>query len=271
MDILTLIILLGFGLIVGSFLNVVILRFDTGFSISKGRSQCFSCAKALRWYELVPLCSFLIQRGRCRGCSTRISWQYPLVEVLGALAFVLGFFLTQQGESTLFTFLAFILTTFILCLYIVIAVYDMRHKIIPDIFSYSAAIAGVLIIGISYMAYGVISYDHIFAGIGMAFFFFFFWFISRGTWMGLGDAKLALSMGFVLGVSKGVVALLLSFWIGALVSIGIMILGYVGLLGAKHKLGFKSEIPFGPYLIIGFLIALIWNIDIPTLFSLLAV
>ena len=77
------------GLIIGSFLNVVIMRLNTGESMIKDGSRCFSCGKNLKWYELVPVFSFIAQRGRCRECGSRISWQYPIVELITGVVFTL--------------------------------------------------------------------------------------------------------------------------------------------------------------------------------------
>ena len=258
-------ILFVFGLLIGSFLNVVILRFDTGLPVSKGRSACFSCGKTLEWYELVPVLSFIFLRGRCRGCKSTISWQYPFVEMLAGLAFVLAFIRTESGP---YPSLAFVLVAALLCLYIVICVYDLRHKIIPDIFSYGAALIALGLLALYGLATGSFPFSNVFAGIGLFSFFFLFWFLSRGTWMGLGDAKLALSVGFFLGVSKGIGAILLSFWIGAAVTLLLML--FQRLLGRAGRLGFKSEVPFGPFILIGFLIAFLWNADVQSILSFLA-
>ncbi len=79
------------GIVVGSFLNVIVLRFRSGLKATQGRSICFSCGKTLQWYELIPVASFLFQGARCRGCNSRISWQYPLVELLTGAIFILVF------------------------------------------------------------------------------------------------------------------------------------------------------------------------------------
>ena len=131
----TTITLLGF--IFGSFLNVVSLRFNTGKSL-QGRSMCFSCAKTLSWYELIPVVSWLSQRGRCRGCSSRISFELLASELLTGLFFGLiaarGFFTNNFIIDN-----AYVISTayllIITALFVVILFYDMRHKIIPDEFS----------------------------------------------------------------------------------------------------------------------------------------
>src|SRR3989339_1660823 len=85
-----------FGAVVGSFLNVVILRLNTGQSIVSGRSKCFNCAKKLKWRELLPIISFVFLRGKCSACKAKISWQYPLVETITGIIFVLLF---QQSQN----------------------------------------------------------------------------------------------------------------------------------------------------------------------------
>lgn len=262
-------ILALFGLIIGSFLNVVILRFDTGASISKGRSKCFSCEKGLSWYELIPLFSFLFQKGRCRGCVSKISWQYPLVELLGALAFPLAYYINPLAFSHGIYFGFFVLSSIILCLYIVICAYDLRHKIIPDFFSYSAGIIALLTIVLERYATGSFDFSRIIAGPLLFLFFYFFWAVSRGRWMGFGDAKLALSIGWFLGLWQGIAAILLSFWIGAILSI--LVIAVQKILSHKKSLGMKSEIPFGPYMLLGFIIVFIWGLDIQAILLYLAV
>jgi len=260
-------ILFIFGLIIGSFLNVVILRYGTGMSIEKGRSRCFSCGTTLSWYELIPLVSYVIQGGACRNCRTRISPQYPLVELATGLVFVASYFLVPEAFFDLKASISFILTAALLCLYIVIFVYDIRHKIIPDFFSYSAALVSLLLIGNTWWMTGAIDPWRIIAGPILFIFFWFFWFVSKGNWMGLGDGKLSLSIGWALGLWAGIASTLLSFWIGALISLFIM--GFEKVSG-KGKLGMKSQIPFAPYLLVGFAIVLLFHIDIQGILAYLA-
>lgn len=267
MDLFALFVLSIFGLLIGSFLNVVILRFDTGKSIAKGRSVCFSCGKTLAWHELVPLVSFLAQLGRCKGCGTRISWQYPLVELSAAVAFPLAYIKALEFYAPA-PVPAFLVISALLSLYIVIFVYDVRHKVIPDLFSYGAAVAALGLVAIEFRVTGAVDLARLVAGPALFLFFFSFWFASRGRWMGLGDGKLALSVGFALGLSGGAAAILLSFWIGAATSLFLMLFERIR---GKRGLGLKSEIPFGPFILAGFLISFLWGVDIQSILSFLAV
>lgn len=263
-----LLILFLFGIIIGSFLNVVILRFNTGMSIARGRSKCFSCDKTLEWYELIPVFSFLIQLGRCRSCGTRISWQYPLVELLGGLSLVVAYLYTPTVSSVFLSIVLFLLLAKLLFLYIVIGAYDLRHKIIPDFFSYSAALVALASIGVEWFGTGSLDLHRVIAGPILFLFFWSFWAVSKGRWMGFGDAKLALSIGWFLGLSQGIAAILFSFWIGTLVMLPVML--YQRLRHAKRGLSMKSEIPFGPFIIAGFILSLLMHIDLPALASYLA-
>ncbi|MDO8579742.1 MAG: prepilin peptidase [bacterium] len=251
-----------FGLIIGSFLNVVILRWNTGMSISRGRSKCFSCDKTLSWYELIPLFSFIVQLGKCRVCGSKISLQYPLVELATGILLLTTFIIISDS------FAIFVLTAIVICLYIVIFVYDLRHKIIPDFFSYTAALIALVIIALEWQSSGILDLWKIVAGPSLFLFFYFFWFISRGRWMGFGDAKLALSIGWLLGMWQGIAAILLSFWIGAFFS---LLLIFVQGMSQNGGLSLKSEIPFGPFILIGFFIVFVFHIDIQSILYFLAV
>lgn len=252
------------GIIIGSFLNVVILRFNTGKGLN-GRSGCLSCNKKLNWHELIPIISFFILKKRCSGCLSKISWQYCLVEISTGLMF-LGIFLKQLPVFDYAPILAIIgmIAYFIIwSLLIVIFVYDLKHTIIPNSLVYAFA-------GISFL-YAVIStprdlwFQFPFALdiiSGFIFFvpFFCLWFFSSGKWIGLGDGKLALGIGFLLGFISGISAIILSFWIGAIFGILLMLLSRLNIRG--QNITIKSEIPFAPFLIIGTLILFFVPIDI---------
>lgn len=262
MDILVLAFVFIFGTIIGSFLNVVIYRYNSGSSPLTGRSQCFSCGKTLNWYELIPLFSFLFQKGRCRECSVKLSWQYPIVEALSGIIFVSVFLL---GRPPLETVILIVIFSTLL----VIAVYDLRHKIIPDGLVALFAVLGLVMFFTEVDITRAFHFPFVWtliAGPMLFFPFWFLWFISQGRWLGLGDGKLALGIGWFLGATLGGSAIMLAFWIGAAYALAIMATQRVAIIASAYasqkskvlksetSLTMKSEIPFGPFLILATLI-----------------
>ncbi len=256
-----------FGTIIGSFLNVLIYRLGSGFGFN-GRSQCLSCGKILRARMLVPVLSYLVQGGRCAYCRTKLSVQYPLVEVATGLLFLAAAWVNHLNH---FPFPAHSLTFFFLDLsvlstLVVIAVYDIKHKIIPDQLSLCFALLGGVILATKF-TFGL-SPEHyipvfdqvpwwidIAAAPLLAVPLALLWLLSGGRAMGLGDAKLAWGMGWFLGFSKGISAIVFAFWIAFIPS---MILLF---LPRKH-FTMKSEIPFAPFLVLGTLAAYVSGINI---------
>jgi len=258
------------GTIIGSFLNVVIYRFNTGMSIVKGRSICMTCNRNLRWYELIPVLSFLIQSGKCRRCASKISHQYPLVELITGIVFVL---ISYKFMSILYfsvnIYLLFvILYMFIFSLLIVISVYDLRHKIIPDRLVAVFILVSFFSIFVNPAPFGSLfimpAYTALLAGPILALPFAMLWLFSKGRLMGLGDGKLVLGIGWILGLSAGVCMIILSFWIGTIVSVALMLL-------SKNKMSMKTEIPFAPFLIVSALIVFLFNLDIFSLIKLFSI
>ena len=261
MSILIFIFIFLLGTIIGSFLNVVIYRFNTGKTIVKGRSICMTCNRELRWYELIPIFSFLIQSGKCRRCAEQISHQYPIVEFITGLLFVLVayhflpiLFFTPLSYLFLVTFYVFIFS-----LLIVISVYDFRHKIIPDTLVYIFAFVSFLSIFINPLGFGplfvVPALSYFLAGPLLALPFFLLWLLSRGKWMGLGDGKLMLGLGWMLGIYQGLASIILAFWIGAIISL-------LAMFFSRKKISMKTEIPFAPFLIIGAFIVFLFGLDV---------
>ncbi len=266
MNILIFVFIFLLGTIIGSFLNVVIYRFNTGKTIVRGRSICMTCNRELRWYELIPVLSWVMQSGRCRRCREVISYQYPIVEVITGIVFLLISYhflpviiLSPIKYAFIVSFFVFIFS-----ILIVISVYDMRHKIIPDKLVYTFALVSFLSTFIDYTGYGSLftlpPLGSLIAGPVLAAPFALIWLVSKGEWMGLGDAKLMLGLGFILGLSSGLAAIILSFWIGTVVSL-------LFIFFTKKKVGMKTEIPFAPFLIISTLIVFLLNIDFLNLVS----
>ncbi|HEY4486215.1 MAG TPA: prepilin peptidase [Candidatus Paceibacterota bacterium] len=243
-----------FGVIMGSFLNVLVLRWGTGLGLGK-RSFCFSCSKQLSWYELIPVFSFLVQGGRCRSCKSAISAMYLLVEIATGLLFF--FLFLKMGLGFWWIYIAGMLF-----LLLAIALYDAYHKIIPDPFVYFFVALSFGLLFFRFLSGDALSWEF-FAGPALALPFVFLWFVSSGRWMGLGDAKLALGIGWALGFSEGIAALLLAFWSGALW--GVMLLAYpylFHLFTQKKGRTIKSEIPFAPFLVLGTFLAFYFDITL---------
>lgn len=247
-----------FGLIVGSFLNCLIYRLEKKEGFILGRSFCPKCRHQLSFFDLIPLLSFFILKGKCRYCSQKISWQYPLVELTTGLLFILifNFQFPLFSQFSIFNFLKLIFYFSITSFLIVIFVYDLKHYIIPDRIIYPA-----IILTFIYQLFKIWNlgrgnwfeiWDLILAVLP-SLFFLAINLISQGRWMGFGDFKLAILMGLFIGFPNVLVAFFFSFFVGAIISIGLIIL---------NKKTLKSEIPFGPFLVTGTFIALFWGQEI---------
>lgn len=235
-----------FGLIVGSFLNVVIARLHTRETVVRGRSRCPHCHHELAARDLVPLVSFVVLRGKCRFCCKPISWQYPLVEFVTGSAFALIAFRlglpSSIGDSILFT--AYLLYV---CFLVVIFVYDLKHYLILDRVILPLAI---LAFAIS-LLHGVPAIlSSLLGSVIAGGFFLALILLSRGRWMGGGDAKFGFALGLMLGFPAVIVALFAAFLLGSIVAMGLMAAG-------KKKMG--DKVPFGTFLALGAFIALLWG------------
>ncbi len=244
------------GLIVGSFLNVLVLR--RSLKSLGGRSACMSCGSQIAWYDNIPVISWFILGGRCRTCGSRISFQYPLVEAVTGILFAL---LGYQGLSVVLTegVLVLLIYAVIIALLVAIATYDIKHTIIPNawVWTFNALALATALTTLDISS----SVLHtLIAGPVAALPLFALWLVSKGRWMGFGDVKLALGIGWLLGLANGFFAVVLAFVIGALVSVGILLpLPYLSTLLQKWgivrfrasytRLTMKSEVPFGPFLI----------------------
>ena len=262
------------GTIIGSFLNVVIYRFNTGRKVTTGRSICMTCNLTLRWYELIPVLSFLIQSGKCRRCASKISHQYPLVEILTGLVFALvafKFLPILYVSYWLYIFFV-VLFVFLFSLLIVISVYDLRHKIIPDKLVFVFIFVSFFSIFVNFSPFGHLlilpTLSSLLSGPILALPFILLCFFSKGRLMGLGDGKLVLGIGWMLGLSQGIFSIVLSFWIGTIVGLLLMLLSGNLLDGKVRKVNMKSEIPFAPFLIIGVFITFLFSFNVFSLIKL---
>ncbi|MFC1630117.1 prepilin peptidase [Patescibacteria group bacterium] len=248
------------GLTVGSFLNSVIHRLYTKESVfvSKdglAKSYCPHCKHKLSWQDLIPLISFFFLNGKCRYCEKKISFQYPLIEFSTGILFVLVFqFTAFVHHATIGNFFFTLYLLFAVSALVVVFVYDLKHFIIPDRIIYPAIVVTFVWYILSFLFLNVYSKEDLvyraFAAFVAATSFLVIVLISKGKWMGLGDPKLAFFMGFLLGFPDIFVALFLAFFIGAIIGVGLILL--------KRKT-MKSEVPFGPFLVGGTVIALFFG------------
>lgn len=237
-----------FGLMIGSFLNCLIWRLHQSESLW-GRSYCPKCKKQIAWYDNIPLLSFILLKGKCRSCQQTISWQYPAVELITGLLFLLiairnlkfeiwgnADFINQISN---FQFqISLIRDWFIISVMIVIFIYDLRWYMILDIITLPAC----LVVFILNLFLGFDLWNMLFSGIIGGSFFLLQYLVSRGKWIGGGDIRLGLLMGLIFGWPQVLVALVLSYFMGSIVSIGLV-------LASKKKWG--SQIPLGVFLSVG--------------------
>ena len=248
-----------FGTVIGSFLNVAIRRGYRGESLF-GRSHCESCRKVLSPAELIPVFSFLWQKGKCRSCGAALSIQYPLVEATTGILFAAAAYLLFPAnffDISIFDFTRFLIVLVSISAAIVIFAVDLKEKIIPEwplrvlltvgilasVFRASAASSG----GISFDAFfwSILFSDWITA-ILIAFIFAALWFFSGGRWMGFGDVKLILGTSLIVGYPASIAAFLFSFWLGSIAG---------GILLLSRRASLRSQIPFGPFILLGALLA----------------
>jgi len=242
------------GIAIGSFINAVVYRLNVGEDFIFKRSHCPNCGHVLSWKDLIPVFSFLILKGSCRYCQKPISWQYPIIESITGILFLLIFCLLPAANPLVIAY-TFLITSFLL----IIVVYDLKYYLIPDKVIYPAiAISFFVNIFIAFQRYYFSDFSRAFgliingwlASLLASGFFLAIVLFSKEKWMGWGDVKLAIFMGLILGLPNILVALFVAFLSGAIIGIGLIVL--------KRK-NLKSEVPFGPFLAAGTFVALVWG------------
>ncbi len=238
---------LAIGLAVGSFLNVVIYRLPKGESLWHPPSRCPKCGSSIKWYDNIPLISYLFLKGKCRNCQNSISWRYPLVETLTG-TFLLIFFLFRFPVNfpSLLFFLKDILFIFIL---IPIFFIDLKKGIIPNSLSYSLIICGFILSFVTKDTFSSL------IGIGLGAGIFLSIFALGSVWlkqagMGIGDMKLAAGIGAFLGYELALLCFFLSVILGGIIATGLLL---------AHIKGREDRIPFAPFLVVAALISLFWG------------
>lgn len=254
------------GTVIGSFLNVVIYRMHTGRSIN-GRSHCMTCGAYLKWYDLLPLVSYVSLRGKCRNCRAHIPSRYFIIELITGLTFILLWLHFQNN------LLLFALNAIFFSVLIVLTVYDLRHLIIPDELTILLLATSIIYVVYEYSAFTSwkLPLTQVLAALAGAGFYAALWYVSRGRWIGFGDAKLAVPLGIVVGAGGVFSLVVLSFWIGSIISVAILLIqkllkqGKTRLLFHGGPLTMKSEVPFAPFLILAFTAVHLFHADIFTI------
>lgn len=235
------------GLLFGSFASVLVSEFcsmveGNKFDVKRfliGRSKCPQCKKNLRWYNLIPVFSFLFQGGRCSNCSQKIGVTYIVIELLMGVLFASFYFL--YGFS-----LNMIISLVIAFLSVLILFIDLKTLRIPTVLSWLLILLGVIYGGLV----NDLSWQMVLLGGLLGFSFFYLQhLVSKGKWVGLGDADLGLAIGVMFGPIVGLYTILQSYVFGTLILVPLMLLD-------KDKYGMKSQIPFGPFLVFGLIFSM---------------
>lgn len=236
------------GTIVGSFLNVVIYRLPRGQSIVSPPSFCPTCKKPIRYYYNIPIVSYVLLKGRCRECKSKISIRYPIVELLSGLIFYLLYSAKGLG-------LEFIASIIFVSLIIAISFIDMDFKIIPDVLSIGGLFTGL------FLAYFRNPYFHFKDGLlgallggGILFLIgFIYELLTKREGMGIGDVKLLAMIGSFLGMRGAIFSLIAGAFFGTVVGIVLIL---------KKGKDLKYAIPFGPFLSLGSLLFVFYGDNI---------
>ncbi|MEF3279427.1 MAG: prepilin peptidase [Elusimicrobiota bacterium] len=247
------------GLCIGSFLNVVIYRNIKEISIIYPPSFCPKCKIPIKWYDNIPIVSYIILNGRCRNCQEKISIEYPMIELISGII-TLVFYMKWGSEN----FLWFLSATFISYVLIIISVIDFKTMMLSDLFSYIIAFIGVMSCFINPLYNGyflnrlISCFSGIVMGAGVVYLLLIIGkIIYKKEAMGEGDIFLLGSIGSIVGVKGVIDVIIIASFIGAFYGI---------LLILFKKISRFSYIPFGPFLASGCLIKIYFNINTLNLF-----
>jgi leader peptidase (prepilin peptidase) / N-methyltransferase len=218
------------GTIVGSFVNVLIYRLPRNEGFVKGRSKCSHCHEILKWYDLIPLLSFLVLQAKCRDCGKKISWSYFWVELYSGVVFLMSFiYLYSFGAVYVLAVI------FLMEILLILMMTDLKSLILPD----SVIIAGVVGVLLSHRVFNSISSGHLFTAAVFFLLFSSIWYLSKGRWLGLGDGKLMILVGLAFGAVVSVAILYLAIILGTMVAL---------ILLAFKKANLKTQLPLGSFI-----------------------
>lgn len=250
------------GAILGSFINALSYRFNTGRGMG-GRSYCDTCSATLGPLDLIPIFSYLFLRGRCRHCGSRIAIQNLLVEIAAAALGVLIYTIHPALGAASAEPLAFLFWLLVWMTLLFTVVYDLRHNIIPLRCSVLLAILALGALFVQFDPVPHLVYPGLWAllaGPILALPLFLISLVSRGRWMGWGDSGLELSLGWFLGLPLGFSAFMLAFWSGAILGVALILV--------KKGITMRSELPFAPFLVFGMFLAYFFHVNFFSTFAL---
>lgn len=249
------------GLFIGSFLNLLIDRLPRDEQIVSGRSHCDHCGKVLSVFELIPVASWLVLGGKCRKCHYPIPFRNSLVELITGILFTLSYnhtfslFLAPNYELQVTNY-EFLISQFlnflIISSLIVIFFIDLKHQLIPEILIIIAAIASLILNLMKVNFQWLLILPYLFSSLGALLFFLLLYLLTKGKGMGFGDVELAGMLGLFLGFPQTIFALYIAFLTGAFFSVILIVRG---------KKRFGQTIAFGPFLVIGILVAYFFKLN----------
>lgn len=229
-----------FGFLIGSFLNVCIYRLPQNEDIVYTRSHCQSCGSVIKWYDLIPVVSFILLRGRCRNCHTKLSVQYPIIELLNGLLYCMTIFVMGMNVRA-------ILTCALTSCLIVITVIDWRTYEIPVGLNVFIGILGIIGLVTDYANW----MNYLIGAVCVSGFLLLLFVFSKGRAIGGGDIKLMAAAGLLLGWQKIILAFALGCIIGSIIHV------------ARMRISKQDHVlAFGPYLAVGIYIAQLFGTEL---------
>lgn len=244
------------GICVGSFINVLVGRFDDEDRFwYRGRSVCDHCGRQLKWWENIPLVSYLFLGGKCRSCRSPIPYQYPLVEIGMGILFLIpnSKILISKHQSFLLFTIYLLLITFL----IIVTLFDLKYLLIPDRAILALSFLALVFNFLKITNYQLLITNYLLTAVFSSLFLLILHLITRGKGMGLGDVKFAFFMGLFLGWPRIIVGFYLAFLTGAIIGVILILMG-------RKKFG--QLVPFGPFLVLGTFISWFWGSELINLF-----
>ncbi len=239
----------GLGLVFGSFVTALVGRLHDNKNFTTDRSRCVACNHILSPTELVPVVSWLMQKGSCKHCKSAISWQYPTIELTMSFLFLASLFVFAPTSMVQWILLTLWLAQVVLLMSLVVT--DLRYYLLPNSLVYSLLGVGIIYYLVHYV-FGGVEVDPLMQLAGVGFYagiFFLLYYFSKGNWLGGGDVRLALYLGLV-GVPLALFSMFAASFLGSVVALSLI---------ALKLTSRKTQVPFGPFLIAAHIITVFFG------------